>query len=104
MQARARKWTRRELQVFDFLQPGYEAKNVSVSRPVHNAEFLLEYIMAMLKSIDIKDSSGKAEDLLQEFLGRQNARLFLHELEAWLRCPFQEIADWDEVTQYPDSQ
>jgi regulator of sirC expression with transglutaminase-like and TPR domain len=50
--------------------------------------------------VDIKGANGKAEDLLQEFLGRENARLFLHELENWLRSPFQEIEEWDRRVQY----
>jgi len=101
MQAKARKWIRRELRVFDFLQPDYQSKS-PVARHVHNAEFLLEYIMAMLRSMDIKESTGKTEELLRDFLGRQNARLFLHELEAWLRSPFEDMAEWDETTQYSE--
>lgn len=95
MQARARKWIRRELRIFEFLQPDFEGE-----RPVRNAEFLLEYVMALLRNVDIKDSTGKAESLLREFLGRENARLFLHELEAWLRSPFHDILDWDDAVQY----
>ena len=63
-------------------------------------EFLLEYVVAILKTLELKDSSGRAEDLLAEFLGRENARLFLHELESWMRSPYQELGDWDRVMQY----
>jgi hypothetical protein len=52
--------------------------------------------------VDIKDSSGKAQDILRDYLGRKDARLFLHELEAWLRSPYHDIAEWDQATQYPE--
>ena len=65
-----------------------------------NAEFLLEYIIAILKTVDIKGAGGQAEDMLQEFLGREKTRLFLHELRAWLRSPYKSIEDWDRHVQY----
>ena len=70
------------------------------SPPIDNAEFLLEYMIAILKTVDIKGSGGQAEEMLQEFLGRDNTRLFLHELRAWLRSPFEAIEDWDRSVQY----
>ena len=42
LESRARKWVRRELQVFDFLHD---------TRRPNNAEFLLEYIVAILKTM-----------------------------------------------------
>ncbi|KAI9755556.1 MAG: hypothetical protein M1815_004870 [Lichina confinis] len=77
--------------VFEFLNTNEDAQGHSDNRTLRrarNAEFLLEYIVAILKTVDIKGSGGQAEDMLQEFLGRENARLFLHELGAWLRSPF----------------
>ncbi|KLJ08115.1 hypothetical protein EMPG_16437 [Blastomyces silverae] len=71
--SRARKWIRRELQVFAFLNP--------TSDP----------------------DSGQAEELLREFIGRDNARLFLHELQAWLRSPYNSLTDWDRAVQYDDA-
>ncbi|KIW00399.1 uncharacterized protein PV09_08108 [Verruconis gallopava] len=100
LQSRARIWIRRELGVFDFLN-SVKGPN-GATRRVNNAEFLLEYIIAMLKSVDIKDCSGRAEHILGEFLGKSNARLFLHELEAWLRSPYCDVREWDAVVQYPD--
>lgn len=102
LQSRARMFIRRELRVFSFLhteRPGATPANAATTSS--NAEFLLMYIVSMLKHVDVKASDGKAEDLLQEFLGRENARLFLHELNAWLRSPFQRLEEWDEFTQYP---
>lgn len=78
---------RRELQVFSFLQ-----------HP--NIEFLIEYIIAVLKKIEIKDSEGAAKDLVAEFLGAENAALFLHELESWLRSPYETLSNWDSHVQY----
>lgn len=107
--SRARKWIRRELQVFEFLNT--TANDAAEGNTDHrslrrakNAEFLLEYIVAILKTVDIKGSGGQAEDMLQEFLGRENTRLFLHELRAWLRSPFTSLQDWDRAVQYDEGQ
>ena len=57
--SRARKFMRRELQVFGFLNPDYSS--TSRDRRANNAEFLLEYIVAILKTVDIQGSGGQAE-------------------------------------------
>lgn len=114
--SRARKWIRRELQVFRFLHPEAEDAPEERRDPVprsgqqrlqqrraNNAEFLLEYVVAILRTVDIKGSAGQAEELLCDFLGRDNARLFLHELLAWLRSPYASLEDWDRHVQYPSS-
>lgn len=99
--SRARRWIRRELQVFEFLSlDGAEAEGIL--KRANNAEFLLEYIIAIVKTVDIKGSGGQAEDMLQEFLGRDNTRLFLHELRAWLRSPYSSLEDWDRHVQYSE--
>ncbi|OJJ99349.1 hypothetical protein ASPACDRAFT_1870539 [Aspergillus aculeatus ATCC 16872] len=131
--SRARKWIRRELKVFAFLNPSSELSaaehNEGIGRGAgelrstaqrqqsappragqqrlenrrgNNAEFLLEYIIAILRTVDIKGSAGQAEELLRDFLGRENARLFLHELQAWLRSPYTSLEDWDRHVQYED--
>ncbi|KAL2831256.1 hypothetical protein BJY01DRAFT_109070 [Aspergillus pseudoustus] len=108
--SRARKWIRRELRVFEFLNPDAQSDS-QVARPGqrrlesrrgNNAEFLLEYIIAILRTVDIKGSAGQAEELLRDFLGRENASLFLHELQAWLRSPYTSLEDWDRSVQYGD--
>lgn len=109
--SRARMWIRRELRVFSFLAPSEDNGDTSQStstssrttvqrRAANNAEFLLEYIVAILKSVDIMGSGGQAEDMLSDFLGRENTKLFLHELRAWLRSPFTKLEDWDRAVQY----
>lgn len=99
--SRARMWIRRELQVFDFLNSRSPAtSSTSADRRASNADFLLEYIIGILKSIDLKGSTGQAEELLKDFLGRESARLFLHELESWLRSPYEYLKDWDRAVQY----
>lgn len=102
--SRARKWIRRELQVFAFLSNDEDnTPNTPMSqRRAKNAEFLLEYIIAILKTTDIKGSGGQAEDMLQEFLGRDHTRLFLHELMAWLRSPYVSLENWDRAVQYSE--
>lgn len=98
--SRAKKWIRRELQVFQFLSPD-GLGGEGIARRSNNAEFLLEYIVAILKTVDVKGS--QAEEMVREFLGRENTRLFLHELKAWLRSPFSTLEDWDRHVQYDTS-
>lgn len=87
--------------MFEFLQSdSLEAEGVT--RRANNAEFLLEYIVAILKTVDIKGSGGQAEEMLQEFIGRDDTRLFLHELRAWLRSPYTSLEDWDRHVQYSE--
>ncbi|KAK3054836.1 hypothetical protein LTR09_003994 [Extremus antarcticus] len=93
LQSAARMFLRRELKVFTFLDAATAPRG-------GNREFLLEYIVAILKSNELKGASGHAEDLLTDYLGRENARLLLHELEAWLRSPFTTLNDWDGHVQY----
>lgn len=109
--SRARAWIRRELQVFEFLNDdnGSRPEDGNVSsedgrrRRQNNAEFVLEYVIAILKTVDIKESSGHAEELLSDFLGRDNCRLFLHELRNFLRSPYSMEA-WDRHVQYDETR
>lgn len=93
LQRRARMFLRRELQVFSFL-------NTVAAPRGGNREFLLEYVVAVLKTNELKGASGRAEDLLTDYLGRTNAGLLLHELEAWLRSPHTSLGEWDNHVQY----
>ncbi|KAK2747280.1 hypothetical protein FQN57_002178 [Myotisia sp. PD_48] len=114
--SKARNWIRRELQLFTYLnaglQPGHTAshshqQDLSVNsatspspRRIENPEFLLEYIIAMIRTVEIKGSGGQAEQLLREFFGTKHTRLFLHELQSWLRSPFDTLKEWDDAVQY----
>ncbi|KAI1819933.1 hypothetical protein F4861DRAFT_525122 [Xylaria intraflava] len=103
--SRARAWLRRELQVFEFLRnprSSQGSQDVITRRRANNAEFLLEYIVAILKTVDIQGSQGAAEGMLSEFLGRENTKLLLHELRNYLRSPWS-IEVWDRKVQYPSS-
>ena len=104
-QRRARQWMQRELQVFDFLNEPDEGRNDALSARRHpgnltNIQFVIEYIVSVLKTSDIYDSSGKTEEMVAEFLGSQNARLFLHELNGFLRSPYTDLHSWDQHVQY----
>ncbi|GAB7343596.1 hypothetical protein MBLNU457_1597t1 [Dothideomycetes sp. NU457] len=83
LQNRARIFLRRELQVFSFLSTR------------QRLEFVLEYIVAMLKSMEIKGADGAMVRLVGEMVGKEDAGLLCHELEAWLRSPFGRLEDWD---------
>ena len=86
LQSRARMFIRRELQVFEWTND--------------SAEFILEYLIAVLRTVDLKASTGAAEDLLSDFLGRENAKIFCHEIHAFLRSPFTNLAAFDNFAQY----
>lgn len=113
--SRARAFLRRELHVFWEGDGSHEGDNRSrtmtrpMSRPgsrparrANNVEFLLEYIVAILQSIDLQDSAGQAEELLQGFFHgrRDHTRHFLHELRSFLRSPYLTLASWDRHVQY----
>ncbi|KAJ4365786.1 hypothetical protein N0V83_008407 [Neocucurbitaria cava] len=100
LQSKARTWIRRELRVFSFLNTGSTGSTATDLTTTSNAEFLLSYIVSILKMVDVKASNGHAENLLTEFLGREYSRLFLHELSAWLRSPFTKVDEWDRNVQY----
>lgn len=87
LQSKARSFLRRELLVFAFLE---------------NRDFLMEYVVAIFKKYEAKGADGKAEELLKEFLGETNAKILLHELQAWLRSPFTSLRTWDEDVRYLD--
>ena len=93
LQSRARMFLRRELKVFTFLNQASAPRG-------GNREFLIEYIVAILKTNELKDASGHSEDLLADYLERNHARLLLHELEAWLRSPYTSLGPWDRHVQY----
>ena len=95
LQRSARMFLRRELQVFSFLNTAAEPR-------CGNREFLIEYIIDIMRTNELKGASGHAEDLLADYLGRENAKLLLHELEAWLRSPYTLLGDWDDHVQYAD--
>jgi hypothetical protein len=117
---RAKLWMRRELMVFDtrprpigervpyhleeMRQPTGEEEDVPIALLRHaTLPFLLEYMMAILKTFDTQGSAGQAEEMLQEYIGRPNARLFLHELRSWLRSPYSTLEEWDQAVQYEES-
>ncbi|CAK7241371.1 MAG: hypothetical protein STHCBS139747_002832 [Sporothrix thermara] len=106
--SRARAFLRRELQVFWEGADRPVATEAALDgaprgrRRANNVEFLLEYIVAILQTIDLQDSSGQAEKLLQGFFGgrRDHTRQFLHELRSFLRSPYLTLASWDRHVQY----
>lgn len=88
LQSRAKTFIRRELQVFEWT--------------ADNREFILEYILAILKTIDLKSATGAAEDMLADLLGRENAQIFCHEIHAFLRSPYKSLGDFDRSVQYKE--
>jgi hypothetical protein len=93
LQSRTRMFLRRELKVFTFLDRNEGARN---------RDFLIEYVVALLKTNELRGADGRAEELLADFLGRDNTKLVLHELEAWLRSPYMTLDSWDRHVQYAE--
>jgi hypothetical protein len=102
LQSKARTWIRRELRVFTFLHIDPARSSSDAATTSSNAEFLLSYIVSILKMVDMRESNGHAENLLTEFLGRDNSRLFLHEMNTWLRSPYHKVEEWDQNVQYKE--
>ncbi|KAF8424087.1 hypothetical protein EV426DRAFT_600523 [Tirmania nivea] len=84
--SRARMWIRRELRVWEWTSG--------------NAEFLIEYVVGILKSVDLRGSAGQAEEMLSEIFGRENAQIFIHELNAFVRSPYTTLQPFDNFVQY----
>ncbi|KAI9894180.1 MAG: hypothetical protein M1814_004034 [Vezdaea aestivalis] len=99
---KAKQWIRRELKVFTFLDSA-EIGNPSSQAQSSNSEFLLSYIVAILKIVDIRGSDGRAEDLISDYLGREDSNIFCHELSSYLRSPFLSPEEWDSHIQYGSS-
>lgn len=93
---KAKKWIRRELQVFRFTDPEWGPG--SPRRRASHTEHLIQSIAILIWCFDFKDES--AEHFLAEDLGRDYARLFLHELAGWMRSPCRTLAEYDQLVQY----
>ncbi|KAG9192409.1 hypothetical protein G6011_11143 [Alternaria panax] len=102
LQSKARAWIRRELRVFTYLHTDAEGPSPNAATTSSNAEFLLSYIVSILKTVDLRASNGHAENLLAEYLGRGNSQLFIHELNNWLRSPYTKVEAWDRQVQYQE--
>lgn len=97
LQTRARTFLRRDLLALSTLSnPPVTALATPRSRA-----FTLEYLIAILRTFELKGADGKAEDLVAEMLGRKWGRLMLHEVGGWLRSPFERLQGWDGWAQYP---
>jgi hypothetical protein len=94
LQSRARTFLRRELRVFNYLDSG------RATGPRGNRDFLIEYVVAILKTNEPKAADAHAEGLIANFLGREDANLLLHELITWLRSPYTTLEVWDRHVQY----
>lgn len=117
LQSRARAFLRRELRVFDSFAESTSTATASGSRlsstrssgrstrrtraPGATLDYMVEYVLTILRTQSPKSFDGRAEDLVAEFVGRDRARLLLHEIDAWLRSPFRRLEAWDQVVQYP---
>ncbi|KAF3906414.1 hypothetical protein ABW20_dc0105153 [Dactylellina cionopaga] len=84
--SKAKAFIRRELEVFEWTEA--------------NREWLVEYVVAIVKTVGLRGAEGKAEDLMEEFLGREFAGVFIHELNAFLKSPFVRVRDYDAWAQY----
>ncbi|ETN41412.1 uncharacterized protein HMPREF1541_03347 [Cyphellophora europaea CBS 101466] len=121
-------WIRRELLLFPFLHPTSPEPShpssftttptlptgLGVTPRSHNdggeytrppqrrttAAHLLPFTLAVLQRIDLKGSAGQAVELLGEYLGRENAQLFCHELVGFLGSGARSVEEWDGEVMY----
>ncbi|KAF7854684.1 hypothetical protein EAF04_010253 [Stromatinia cepivora] len=107
MEARVRLFAEHEIQVF-FVRcicPGCEvsplpAHTVSVNLEKEYRSFVLEEIVDLLKRYDLRERAVEIEQAVEEYLN-EHARLFLHELTAWIESPFDTLEQWDRNVKYP---
>ncbi|KAK7970085.1 hypothetical protein PG988_009158 [Apiospora saccharicola] len=106
--SRARMWLRRELKVFEFLHMP-PSNPQGGRRHYYQAACQQCRVLARVHHCYTEDcgyprQSGQAQDMLKEFLGRDHARLLLHELKSFLRSPYTSLAAWDCHVQYDQSK
>lgn len=115
LQSRAKAFLRRELRVFSYMstnslpRPRNSPARVPTDDPaiVRQVETNVDWLLRVLKIVDLKDSSGAmihhVESLLDDLhLGDQEllASLFIHELRAFLMSPYTRLGEWDASVQY----
>ncbi|KAJ8061500.1 hypothetical protein OCU04_009315 [Sclerotinia nivalis] len=108
MEARVRLFAEHEIQVF-YLKcvcPGCQvsplpAHIVSVNRLEEFRSFVLDRVVDLLKRYDLRDKAVEIEQATEEYLN-EHARLFLHELRAWIESPFETLDQWHRNAKYPD--
>ncbi|KPI40278.1 uncharacterized protein AB675_7786 [Cyphellophora attinorum] len=100
----AKIWIRRELSLFSFLNPTapatshhHHTAHSRRPRPT-TAPFLTNFVLAILTQLDLSGAgdSFQAVDLLAEYLGGSDARLFVYELKAFLNSGCGTLREWDE--------
>jgi len=63
-------------------------------------EWVVEYIIGMLCRLEIKGTDGQLERLVGEILGKNSAKVLIHDLQSWLSGSWTKLEDWDRVVQY----
>ncbi|RDA84978.1 hypothetical protein CP532_3875 [Ophiocordyceps camponoti-leonardi (nom. inval.)] len=107
LQSRAKAFLRRELRVFYWLtgpdSPSSPSSQQQLRRrrPTATVERLVGHMIFLLCHFEIRGNDGALEDIVTTYLGRDNARLLLHELHSFLRSPFESPREWDVHVQYP---
>ncbi|ESZ94111.1 RING finger domain protein [Sclerotinia borealis F-4128] len=100
-QGRVRLFAERDLQALASI---VRARSSASGRPHANlavaVEMLLNLVIDIVKSEDFQNVPSFMENMLQEYLGR-NARLFSHELRAWMESPYDSLDQWDRNARYP---
>lgn len=59
-------------------------------------------MVGILKSMNLRGSAGQAEEILSEILGKENAQIFAHDLNAFVRppCTSTTLQPFDNFAQY----
>ena len=115
LQSRAKAFLRRELRVFSYMSTNSlpQSRDTPARVPTDDPEIVrqvetnVDWLIRVLKIVDLKDSSGAmvhhVESLLDDLnFGDQEllASLFIHELRAFLMSPYTRLGEWDASVQY----
>lgn len=107
LHSKAKAFIRRELSVFPFLDTfsaessGYcESRHSNITS--RDIEFLTGYLSALIQLVDTQTIKGAklASNTISDYLGHANTTIFLHELRAFLKSPFETLVEYDNVVQY----
>ncbi|APA13452.1 hypothetical protein SS1G_07931 [Sclerotinia sclerotiorum 1980 UF-70] len=111
MEARVRLFAEREIQIFSVKCVCPQCQVPSPDSPNHSIgpnqveeirSFVVNKIVDLLKQYDLQDKAVEIEQAAKEYLSG-HARLFLHELRAWIESPFETLEQWHRNTTYGSS-
>ncbi|CAD6451477.1 9cd76d5d-f288-4319-8f53-349f9485f88d [Sclerotinia trifoliorum] len=108
MEARVRLFAEHEIQIFSAKCVCPACQEPTSSSSIHMIvpsevevirNFVVNKIVDLLKRYDLQDKAVEIEQEAEQYLN-EHARLFLHELRAWIESPFDTLEQWHRNARY----